>query len=286
MIKGIDIYNRTGRPDFQRVKAAGIGYVILKATEGVNYTDASFAVNVEAAKAAGLPVGAYHFLRATPIDRQAHDFLAAIQGHGPYCCLAIDVENPCKNGKTIPEISNLGKTGITSRVITIYKAVRAAGYTCPVYLYSSASWLRNLIDVTACRKAGLLIWGAAYSNATPDNTDRSILYDMWQWSSNGSIPGITGNVDMDVCYRGIGIPNYTCDTAGTVEIVRGKAYQVEIACKGTPEVAAGTPDVVAVLPRSNDGDKHYYYIVPIGKPGDCVGIYINGEPKDFMIKIK
>ena len=288
-IKGIDIYNGTGRPDFAAVKAAGIGYVIHKATEGVNFTDKSFAANITAARAAGLPVGAYHFLRATPIDRQAHDFLAAINGHGPYCCLAIDVENPYRSGKAIPEISSLGKAAITARVITIYKAIRAAGYTCPVYVYSSASWLRSLIDVDACRKAGMLIWGAAYSSATPDNTDRSNAYDMWQWSSRGSVPGISGSVDMDVCYRGINAvsaPNYTCDTSGTVEIARGKAYQAEIICKDAPKVVAGTPDEVTILPRSSGGGKWYYYFVPIGKPGDCAGIYINGGPKQFMVRVK
>ena len=201
---GIDIYNGTGRPDFAAVKASGISYIIHKATEGVNFADASFTANVAAARAAGLQVGAYHFLRATPIDRQAHDFLAAIDGHGPYCCLAIDVENPVKNGVTIPEISNLGQAAITDRILTIYRAIRAAGHSCPVYVYASASWLRNLIDTAACRAAGLLVWMAAYSSDTPDNTDRSADCDMWQYTSSGTVPGVAGPVDRNVCYRGIG----------------------------------------------------------------------------------
>jgi GH25 family lysozyme M1 (1,4-beta-N-acetylmuramidase) len=195
MLKGIDIYNADGRPDFAAVKASGIQYIIHKATEGVNFADASFAANVTAARAAGLPVGAYHYITATPIDQQAHDFLAAIGGHGPYCCLAIDVEG---------RISSLGRAAITDRILTLYKAIRAAGYTCPVYVYASASWLRSLIDVDACRSAGLLIWMAAYSSDTPDNTDRSADCDMWQYSDKGSVPGISRAVDMDVCYRGIG----------------------------------------------------------------------------------
>jgi hypothetical protein len=112
---------------------------------------------------------------------------------------------------------------------------------------------------------------------------------MWQWSSRGSVPGISGSVDMDVCYRGINTvsaPNYTCDTSGTVEIARGKAYQAEITCKNAPKVVAGTPDVVTILPRSSGGGKWYYYFVPIGKPGDCAGIYINGGPKQFMVRVK
>jgi GH25 family lysozyme M1 (1,4-beta-N-acetylmuramidase) len=197
---GIDIYNRTrvNGLDLARVKAAGYSFTIVKATEGVSYTDPSFTANVDGARAAGLLVGAYHLLRATPIDQQAADFLAAISGHGPYCCLAIDVEDV--GG---PELSNLGKAAITDRILTIYRAARAAGYTCPVYVYASAAWLRSLIDVTVCRKAGLLIWIAAYSNDTPDSTDRSADCDMWQWCSDGKVPGVTGNTDCDVCYRGI-----------------------------------------------------------------------------------
>ena len=202
-IKGIDIYHGTGRPDFSAVKRSGIDYAILKATEGVNFKDAYFDVNSSAAKAAGLQVGAYHFLRATPINQQCHDFLAAISGHGPYCCLAIDVENPYKNGKVIPEISDLGEKAVTDRIITLYNAIRSAGYTCPVYVYSSKSWFGTYIDTARCKSAGMLIWLAWYSNATPDNTDRSGICDMWQWCSDGRVAGISANVDCDVCYRGI-----------------------------------------------------------------------------------
>ena len=124
---GIDIYNGTRESGFDlaRVKAAGYGFTIVKATEGVQYTDPSFAANVTAARTAGLLVGAYHLMRATPIEQQAHDFIAAISGRGPYCCLAIDVEDV--GG---PELSSLGKAAITDRILTIYR-VRADGRWLP-----------------------------------------------------------------------------------------------------------------------------------------------------------
>ena len=213
---GIDIYNGTRESglDLARVKAGGIQYAIVKATEGVNYTDPSFVANVNDTRKAGLLVGAYHFLRATPINQQCHDFLAAISGHGPYCCLAIDVENPYKNGKVIPEISDLGKTAITDRIITLYNAIRSAGYTCPVYVYSSKSWFGTYIDTARCKSAGMLIWLAWYSNATPDNTDRSGICDMWQWCSDGRVLGVAGDTDCDVCYRGINGSTPTLPTIG------------------------------------------------------------------------
>ena len=198
--RGIDIYNGTYDRgiDFPRVKNAGIDYAVVKATEGVDYTDPSFAANVNGARAAGLDVGAYHLMRATPIDRQAADFIAAISGHGPYSMLAIDVEDV--GG---PELSGLGKAAVTDRVLTFSRALRAAGYTCDVYVYASASWLRSLIDVAACRAAGMKIWGAAYSGDTPENTDHSGEWDMWQWCSDGRVDGIGGNADCDVCYADV-----------------------------------------------------------------------------------
>lgn len=207
--KGIDIYNGQGRPDFAKVKGDGISFVILKATEGVDFADPSFTANAQAAKDAGLPIGAYHFLRATPINQQAQDFLAEISGHGPYAMLAIDVEDQYKDGVVVPEISNLGKEAITDRVLTIYKAIRAAGYTCPIYVYASKSWFGYLIDTDACRQAGMKIWMAAYSDDnTPENTDHSDICDMWQWRSDGRVNGIivegkAVNVDMDVSYSAI-----------------------------------------------------------------------------------
>lgn len=202
MIKAVDVYNGTRRNglDFVRVKAAGYDLAIVKATEGVNYVDPSFSANVGDARAAGMLVGAYHFMRATPIEQQAQDFLAAIKGHGPYAMLAIDVENPSPKSA---EISSLGKEGIMSRIMTLYNAIRDAGYTCPVYVYASASWFRSLIDADSLRAAGMKIWMAAYSTDTPDNTDHSAEWDMWQWCSDGHVDGITGNVDCDVVYRGI-----------------------------------------------------------------------------------
>ena len=199
-IRGIDVSHRQNHPNFSVVKNTGIGFVILKATEGVNYTDPAFVTNVEAAKAAGLPVGAYHFLRATPIDQQCKDFIAAIKPHGPYACIGIDVENP--NGN--PEISNLGKAEITNRILKLNSAIRAAGYTCDVYVYSSKSWFGTYIDTEKCKAANMKIWMAWYSAATPDNTDRSNLCDMWQWSSSGNVAGVAGRVDMDMCYRSVG----------------------------------------------------------------------------------
>ncbi len=71
-----------------------------------------------------------------------------------------------------------------------------------------------------------------------------------------------------------------------MEIARGNAYQALITCSGMPNVVAGTADIVTVLHRYDDGDKHYYYIVPIGRSGQDAGVYINGGPRQFVARVK
>jgi lysozyme len=280
-IKGIDISHWQGNPDFARAKAAGIRYVIIKATEGVDYVDPCFTANIKAALAAGLPVGAYHFLRTTPLEQQAADFLAAIKPYKLTWPAALDVEHA--------ELTGMGRDKLTDMVLGFCARVKSAGYQPLVY--SNYNWLYDAkcLDAGRIRAAGVPLWMAWYSNAAPENTDRSSLCDIWQYASDGSVDGISGNVDCNVSYRDFAAapaPSYTCDTAGTVEIARGAAYQVEITAPNAPKIVAGTPDVVTILPRSNGEGKWYYYIVPIGKRGDLVGIYINGGPRQFIVEVK
>lgn len=238
MSYGIDVYHGTGAISFGNVKAAGYEFVIVKATEGVDFEDANFVDNVKAAAKAGLNVGAYHFLRATPIDKQASDFLAAIKGVGNYSMLAIDVENPSRDST---EISDLGKDEITSRVLRLNSAIRAAGYTCPVYVYSSKAWFGTYVDADACRKAGMKVWGAAYSNDTPKTVNHSDVCDMWQWCSDGKVDGIRGNVDCDVLYDGKAAHNtpitnttsHTTTISGTYAVKSGDTLSVIASHFGT-----------------------------------------------------
>lgn len=147
MIRGIDISHHQGSPDFQRVKKAGIRFVMLKATEGVNYTDPCFHANIKAALAAGLPVGAYHFLRTTPLEQQAADFLAAIKPYKLTWPAALDVEHA--------ELSSMGRDRLTDNVLTFCARIRAAG--CKPLVYSNYNWLygAKYLDAGRIRAAGI-----------------------------------------------------------------------------------------------------------------------------------
>ena len=60
-LRGIDVSHHQGVVDWGKVAKSDVAFVILKATEGGDYVDDTFARNLAGAKAAGLVVGAYHF---------------------------------------------------------------------------------------------------------------------------------------------------------------------------------------------------------------------------------
>lgn len=86
----IDLSHWQAPVDFSRVKSAGIAAVILKATQGAHWIDLTFAERFAAANAAGLLIGAYHFLDNSAPERQVENFLSVAE----YCpVLALDAES-------------------------------------------------------------------------------------------------------------------------------------------------------------------------------------------------
>src|SRR5882672_8063273 len=93
----IDLSHWQAPVDFASAKSAGIVAVILKATQGSYWIDATFAKRFAAASAAGLLVGAYHFLDNSPPEIQVENFLSVAEG----CrVLALDAE-PNGMGSTV-----------------------------------------------------------------------------------------------------------------------------------------------------------------------------------------
>ncbi|MVB11836.1 Glycosyl hydrolases family 25 [Caprobacter fermentans] len=283
-LKGIDISHWQGNPDFQRVKAAGIHYVIIKATEGVDYVDPCFHANSKAALAAGLPIGAYHFLRAGDVNAQARDFLAAIKPYHLTWPAAVDVESD--------ELVAMGEDRLTDMVLDFCAQVKAAGYQPMVYSNRNWYYFAKYIDADRIRAAGIPIWLAWYSNATPESTDRSQLGDVWQYASDGEVDGIIGKVDMNVSYQDFGAPKTTVQIDTTMDLSRehGQYYTVKTVCSQQVTVTAGTGGVVTVVPFPKTGDVQLFALVSVGQPGTETGIYTTapGEAplKRFVMRVK
>jgi len=190
-VKGIDVSHYQGDVDFAKVKASGIGFVMLRAGYGWEnasvQTDAKFAQNYKNAKKAGLPCGAYHYSYAKNVAEaklEADFFLKIIKGCQFGYPVAFDLEDNSQR--------NLSRETLTDIVIAFCDKLEKSGYY--VCLYSNADWIKNHLDMERLKQYDL--WFAHYSN-TPGRDG----IGMWQYSSGGKVNGIRTAVDLDFAYR-------------------------------------------------------------------------------------
>lgn len=293
--KGIDVSRCQGSINWPMV--SGIDFVLIKAGYGndVSQKDANFDVNVRGALSRTLQVGAYWFGYAVSISDAQKEADAFNQALSPYrgkltFPIAYDYEYDSVRYFT----QQIGRAPTNAEIDSFAQAFndRMKSYGWFVNVYTNNDYYRSGKFTNSVKKYD--VWLADYSGG-PD-------YPCYiqQTGDSGSVPGISGSVDTDISFRDYptiikaggynGFPkpqnNYACDTSGTVEIARGNAYQALITYSGTPNVVVGTADVVTVLHRYDDGDKHYYFIVPIGRSGQEAGMYINGGPRQFVARVK
>ena len=153
--------------------------------------DQKFKSNIQGATAAGLKVGIYFFSQAVnevEAVEEASMTLSLIKKYRITYPVYIDVESA--NGRA----DGISKVARTSVINAFCQTIRNSGYTPG--LYANKNWLTEKINTGAL--GGCKIWLAQYV-AAPTYGGR---YEMWQYSSRGSIAGIKGNVDLNVSYMG------------------------------------------------------------------------------------
>lgn len=179
---GLDLYhgdNRELLPDFAALKNQGIQFVWLKATQGGGYKDPSFPQRCDAALAAGLLVGAYHFLTNSQVTTQADNFFGAIDKRPVQ--MACDYE---RSGVTTPFAAT---------------ALQFMTYTNCKWIYGS-DLVRELPTGIRGDFTSYNLWLAEYGPQEilpPPWTDPNKT--IWQFSGSGSVKGITGHVDLNYC---------------------------------------------------------------------------------------
>ena len=194
-VMGIDISKHNGNIDWNAVKNSGVQYVILRcgyrgSASGVLVEDQKFKSNIQGATAAGLRVGIYFFSQAVnevEAVEEASMTLSLIKKYRITYPVYIDVESA--NGRA----DGISKEARTSVINAFCQTIRNSGYTPG--LYANKNWLTEKINTGAL--GGCKIWLAQYA-ASPSYT--RTRYDMWQYSSKGSVDGIKGNVDMDIWF--------------------------------------------------------------------------------------
>lgn len=200
-ILGIDIYNgnsNTAPVDFAKLQSAGVQFALLKASYGSpcpEQVDKSFKTYYNAAKAVGMPVGAYHFLYARDVETakvEAQFFLDTIASCQFEYPVMLDVEDD--HGS----LAGLDKATLTDIVIAWLDYVQSRGYY--VTWYANPDWRKNRLDVDRLAPYDPVL--ACYDGNTPDTADYSAECGIWQYSDKGVLDGITEHyVDMDVAYK-------------------------------------------------------------------------------------
>lgn len=207
--KGIDVSTWQGDINWNKVKADGIEFAMLRSSFGKEnhdkQTDNKFWQNYRNAKAAGVPIGAYHYSYATTVEdakKEADFFLSIVKGCQFEYPIAFDIEDPSQ--------MYLGKDRITDIIMTFCERVQAAGYY--VSLYTNLDWISNRIDMS--RAKAFDIWLAQWSSKPTYSGN----FGMWQYTSSGSVNGISGNVDMNIAYydypsiiKAAGLNGFTAD---------------------------------------------------------------------------
>lgn len=187
VIKGIDVSHHQGTIDWGKVAKAGYRYAILKATEGASYRDPTLVTNAHGAAAAGLEVGAYHFARlSSPPEAQADLFLTATHGLTLDMGLWLDYEDRDTKG-TSPK----SRTTWAERWVAKVRASQPR-----VGWYADQGFIASMLPSEAMR--GIPLWIAAPSVVTPRTSwyGRPAAIQQVDW--HASVPGISGDVDVNV----------------------------------------------------------------------------------------
>lgn len=189
-MKGIDVSVHNGNIDWNKVKADGIEFAILRAGFGrlEKQKDEKFEQNYAGAKAAGIPVGAYWYSYAMSPEEaelEADVFLKVIKGKQFEMPVYFDLEEKKQ--------FDLGKEKVSAIMRAFLERVESAGYFTGLYGSASPLFTHTADDI----KSHYTIWLAHWVN----QTNYSGAYAVWQYSAKGKVNGIIGSVDLDICYK-------------------------------------------------------------------------------------
>lgn len=192
MKRGIDVSTFQGKINWQDVRASGVDFAMIKATQGRSetqsyrdFTDSKFAANITGASSVGIRCGVYHYLTAQDVSEAIHEaeyFLSVIAPYKKHITLyaAVDVES-----KYMPDDKQL----LTQIVYAFCSRVEAEGYD-PI-IYTNLDWIQNRLGNISAYPLWLALW--RNKNNVP-NLDKYPTLRMWQWGME-AVNGINGSVD-------------------------------------------------------------------------------------------
>lgn len=188
-VAGIDVSQYQGDINFNKVKAAGKKFVLIRAGYGkyLKQKDPYFEQNYARAKAAGLDVGVYWYSYAHTIaeaKQEAEICMQVIKGKQFEYPIYFDFEENSQFA--------LGKTACSEIVKAFCNALEAGGYWAGLYIYRAA--LQNYITTEVANRYAIAV--SEYNT----KCNYTGPYGVWQYSGSGYCDGISGQVDLDYSY--------------------------------------------------------------------------------------
>ncbi len=193
---GIDVSKFNKDIDWEAVKNAGVDFAIIRCayrggSSGYLVMDPYWEANYEGARKAGVKVGTYFFTQAiseAEAVEEASLVCALISEAGVDYPVFIDSE--AMGGR-----ADFIETGERTRILSAFvETMQSAGYEAGVY--ANKNWFTHKVNVEELPE-NTCIWLAQYSVEKPSYKGD---YNIWQYSSKGSVPGIVGDVDLDRSY--------------------------------------------------------------------------------------
>ena len=198
VLDGIDVSSWNGNINWSAVKAAGIDFAIVRvgyrgSSDGTPHVDSNYAANLNGAAAAGITVGAYYFSQAITeaeaVD-EAQRAIAAVSGYPISLPLFIDYEFYGTGRLKSAKLSADKHQSICNAFCT---TVKNAGHTPGIY--ANKDMLTNSMRPNNS-VSGTKYWMARYSTSA----DYGGSYEIWQYSSKGSVSGVGTNCDCNFMF--------------------------------------------------------------------------------------
>ena len=189
--KGIDVSYHNGTIDWKKVKQSEVEYAIIRCGYGTNdksQDDKKWEENVKGCIDNNIPYGVYLYSYADTVEKassEADHAIRLLQGKKLKYPVYYDLEEDKLRDK-------ISKQTIADIAQTFCDKLSAKGYT--VGIYANKDWFTNYL--TDSRFNNWTKWVAQYNTVC----NYKGKYDMWQCSSTGRVPGISGNVDLNYSY--------------------------------------------------------------------------------------
>ena len=195
-VAGLDVSHWQGTIDWAKVAKAGYKFSFMKATEGGTYTDPSYDTNRANANANGIVIGAYDFAQPSTTAGQA-------EAEADYF---VKVATP-KTGDLVPVLDLETTNGLSAANLQtwvkkwMYRVYQRTGLRASIYV--SPSFWTSAMGGTAWfaqngfRTLWIAHWTSGTSPTVPATSWGGSSWTFWQWTSSGTVPGISGRVDLD-----------------------------------------------------------------------------------------